>query len=417
MAKKRNQKAADGNILFATGDETNDTPGCRANDKAINPTEFEVGSDKEKSFLTGLGRGERFAVIGVCLLLVVGALGAGLSERIGSVFTSRRSSQNSRQSAKGGQTTQNATLLSRLNPLAAVVTSPTPQLSKEYIYAGSRMMAVEDAAASAVPPADLAVWRPSSGYWYVLGGTGSQQTFTQWGQSGDVPVPGDYDGDGKTDFAVFRPSNNNWYITLSSSGAYSNFVLGNSGDKTATADYDGDGKTDVGVYRPSNGTWYFIRSSDQVTASGQFGISTDTPAPADYDGDGRADFGVWRDGVATFYVKRSTDGTLQIQALGTGGDTPVPADYDGDGRADFAVRHLNDWTIRYSSTNRSSTITWQLGSDKAVQNDYDGDGKVDIAVWRDSNGTWYIRNSRDSTTRTAQWGQSGDTPVPAFYRR
>ena len=49
------------------------------------------------------------------------------------------------------------------NPMAAPLPTPTPQLSKEYIYAGSRLLAVEDANANAAPPADLAVWRPSNG--------------------------------------------------------------------------------------------------------------------------------------------------------------------------------------------------------------------------------------------------------------
>ena len=35
---------------------------------------------------------------------------------------------------------------------------------------------------------------------------GSHASSVVFGVSADVPSPGDYDGDGKTDFAIFRPS-------------------------------------------------------------------------------------------------------------------------------------------------------------------------------------------------------------------
>ena len=84
--------------------------------------------------------------------------------------------------------------------------TPTPQLAVEYIYAGSRLLAVEDANANAAPPADLAVWRPSDGGWWIMDSQGSLQVMQNWGTLGDDPVEGDYDGDGKTDFSVFIPS-------------------------------------------------------------------------------------------------------------------------------------------------------------------------------------------------------------------
>ncbi|MBV9780944.1 MAG: VCBS repeat-containing protein, partial [Acidobacteriaceae bacterium] len=88
---------------------------------------------------------------------------------------------------------------------------------------------------------DYAVWRPSTGVWFIVPSNGNTPYTQQWGAPGDIPVPGDYDGDGKTDFAVWRPSEGNWYVLQSSNGTQVVQQWGASGDIPVGMDYDGDG--------------------------------------------------------------------------------------------------------------------------------------------------------------------------------
>lgn len=365
----------------------------------------------------------------ILAMLVIGMLGLGtfgaglkyLDDHAKRTVAARQSAAKSYPPEEG--------ILEKINPFVPPVmpapATSAPQLSKEYVYAGSRLLAIESDNGSAALSADLAVWRPSTGVWWVMGGTGSQQVSQNWGSNGDKPVPGDYDGDGKTDFAVFRPDSNAhtgiWYVFYSGSNSWTSSQFGNDTDKTTPADYDGDGKTDIAVWRASDGVWYILRSSDGGISYIHYGANGDEPSPADYDGDGKADAAVWRNADTTFYSRNSSDQANRSVNLATNSTEPVSADYDGDGKADYSIRSGNNWIILNSSNNQTQTIPWQQGGDKAVHNDYDGDGKVDIAVWKNSNGNWYIRQSKhigqSSELRQVQWGQAGDIPVPAFFKR
>ena len=115
----------------------------------------------------------------------------------------------------------------------------------------------------------LAVWRPSNGVWYIKGregdknlGISKMNIALQCGVNGDVPVPGDYFGDGIVRLAVWRPSNGVWYIKGTDIADWG-FSTGNvavqcgvSGDIPVPYDFFGEGKLRIAVYRPSNGHWY-----------------------------------------------------------------------------------------------------------------------------------------------------------------
>jgi hypothetical protein len=48
--------------------------------------------------------------------------------------------------------------------------------------------------------------------------SGGSFTTTAFGIDGDRPIAADYDGDGRADIAVFRPSTGIWYLLRSTSG-------------------------------------------------------------------------------------------------------------------------------------------------------------------------------------------------------
>jgi FG-GAP-like repeat len=101
----------------------------------------------------------------------------------------------------------------------------------------------------------------------------------QFGTSTDRPVPGDYTGDGKADIAFFRPSTGFWFILRSEDSSFYSVPFGTNGDIPTVGDYDGDGKNDTAVFRPSSNTWFVNRTTAGVLIA-TFGIAGDQPLPS-----------------------------------------------------------------------------------------------------------------------------------------
>jgi hypothetical protein len=150
-----------------------------------------------------------------------------------------------------------------------------------------------------------------------------------FGQTGDVPLAGDFDGDGKTDIAIYRPASGTWFILKSSSGfvdwIYQGWGVRAEGDQPVPGDYDGDGKTDLAVYRPASGTWFILKSSSNNSdwLWDGWGNATDVPMPADYDGDGKTDLAIYRPSTGEWWVKPLSGTTPWSVVFGAAGDVPL----------------------------------------------------------------------------------------------
>ena len=276
--------------------------------------------------------------------------------------------------------------------------------------------------------ADIGIYRPSEGNWYVRYSRNNYGSFTilQWGLPSDIPLQADFDGDEKGDPTVYRPSTGEWFVRFSSTG-YANFAVyqwgGMAGDIPLVTDFDGDGRTDLALYRPSEANWYIRYSSTNYAGVlvYQWGMNGDVPVVADFDGDGKTDVTVYRPSSGEWYVRSSSTGfsSFVIHQWGLSGDKPVSGDFDGDGKADLAVFRPSNgtWYIRYSSSGYSfsdlTTLQWGMNGDTPVATDFDGDGKADISIYRPSSGDWYLRLSSvgySGFTRM-QWGMNGDVPL------
>lgn len=264
-------------------------------------------------------------------------------------------------------------------------------------------------------------------FWKIINSATIRTETYQWGATGDVIAPGDFDGDGKTDLNIWRGSNGTFYTFRSGDNSIFAVQFGTAGDDARVcADYDGDGKADYAVYRAgantSSQSFYYIYGSLSGFIVAPFGLGGDSSMLADWDGDRVSDITVYRQSSGTFYGVRSSDKTLYAQQWGIfGTDKVMTGDVDGDGKSDPIVFRTTGadaayWYALASGNQSFIAAKFGFGSDAPVPADFDGDGKTDFAVHRlGSLFFWYIAGSTSGFMEFA--APSGGAPAHSYQVR
>jgi hypothetical protein len=161
-----------------------------------------------------------------------------------------------------------------------------------------------------------------------------------FGQSGDLPIAGDWDGDGFDTVGLFRPGAvgrflltnahvpaQDGYIT-----SHFSFNFGVNGDLPVAGDWDGDGVDTIGIFRP-NAIGEFHLSNDFENSTDiffNFGVAGDLPIAGNWTGLQHDSVGVFRPSTGTMFLANNFVNVADIFFLfGQLGDLPVAGDWNG----------------------------------------------------------------------------------------
>jgi len=222
--------------------------------------------------------------------------------------------------------------------------------------------------------------------------TGPADHVITFGQNGDQPIVGDWNGSGTDKVGVFRASTGQFILQI---GALKTIIVnfGGAGLIAVAGDWDGNGIDTPGVFNPANGQWLLTNgingtnvANSSPTPNFQFslGQNGDTPIVGDWDGNGIDGVGVFRGGNSTFFLSNGFQGTVDIKPFifGSLGSKPLAGDWNGDGIATIGVFNQNNGVMSLNNTNNAGNgvgdIVFNFGGNGDIPLAGDWDGKASL---------------------------------------
>ena len=241
----------------------------------------------------------------------------------------------------------------------------------------------------AVPAGDRgAMFDPVSGRWHLRDGDGTVRTFF-YGVPGDVPLLGDWDGDGLDTPGMYRPSNGFAYLTNETppdGGAgvgdpALTFFFGIPGDEVVAGDWDGNGTDTLGIRR--NAKMYLTNVNATSVADREFYFGV----PGDIAFGGNAN----RDGGDSLFLYRPSTGLVYYT-------TELPTDPSA-----------------VAAT--SGSLYFGVPADRFMVGDWNGNGIDTVGIFRPSTGTVLLRNTNTTGEAdvTIPFGNPAWLPVAGHF--
>ena len=245
-----------------------------------------------------------------------------------------------------------------------------------------------------------------------------------FGQAGDLPIAGDWDGDGKDTIGVFRPSAGKFFLRNTNTGGLPDFTItfGAVGDIPLAGDWDGDGDDTIGIYRDSQHR-FFLRNKLNAGAdiNVQFGIAGDLPLTGDWDGDGDDTIGVFRNSNHKFFLRDDNNGVAnRIIDFGATGDTPLAGDWDGLSSSAPPNSGVNKPAEGSSRVDEAQLFVTTCSDPDGWRNIHtidfriakpDEQGSLQIALWAQFDQNRRVIRLYDPDTQTWEEGVPGSTDV------
>jgi len=227
------------------------------------------------------------------------------------------------------------------------------------------------------------VFRPSNGGWYLknTNTAGFAEIAFNFGQAGDLPVAGDWDGDGDSTVGVYRNGVFDLLNTPTTTTGVADlvFTFGEVGDQPIAGDWDGDGVDTIGTYNSSTGVFLLGMSNNAGAATLNFamGLPGDLPVVGDWNGDGTDTIGVYRPSTGIFYLRNVNDpgfGEIVFSYGGVTGDQPIAGDWNNDGIDTVGVYRSNTFYLKNANTTGNADLSFALRNpgDLPVAGNWDG---------------------------------------------